>query len=142
MAILRGVEMGLPLRAKAPKITMMIGVSTITKNGFKACQISGAIFSVWTKSRANTDRDWPFWWNENQKNTAIPSTANKAYKRYLISFAMASFSSWVYSTTWACSFLAGCGSLYLFMMKIVREISMATTDAMKEKCTPWLNTVM
>ena len=142
IAILRGVEMVLPLLAKLPKMTMMIGVSTITKNGFKACQISGAILSVWTKSRANTDKDWPFWWKENQKKTAMPNTANKAYKRCLISFAIASFSSAVYSITSACSFLAGCGSLYLLVRKITKEMAIANTEAMKEKWTPWLKTVM
>ena len=60
MAILRGVEMTLPLLARAPKMAIMIGVSTITKNGLTACQISGAIEEVLMKSRANTDSDCPF----------------------------------------------------------------------------------
>ncbi|CCY37391.1 unknown [Alistipes sp. CAG:831] len=58
MAIFRGVEMSLPLfflRAENTHITM--GVRVITKNGLTACQISGAMDSVVTKSRANTDRD-------------------------------------------------------------------------------------
>ena len=40
--------MALPLLAKAAKMAMMIGVSTITKKGFTACQISGAMLSVMT----------------------------------------------------------------------------------------------
>ena len=40
--------MALPFLANAAKIAMMMGVSTITKNGFTACQISGAILSVMT----------------------------------------------------------------------------------------------
>ena len=46
MAIFIGVEISRPRRLKAPKIAMMIGVSTITKNGLTACQISGAIDEV------------------------------------------------------------------------------------------------
>ena len=93
IAILRGVEISLPRRESAEKISMIIGVRTITKNGLTACQISGAILEVSTKSRANRDIEVPFWWNENQKKTAIPSTANRAYMRCLISLAIAAFSS-------------------------------------------------
>ena len=56
-------------------------------------QILSYLESVFTKSFANNERDCPFWWNENQKNIATKSTANKAYKRCLISFAIAAFSS-------------------------------------------------
>ena len=93
MPILRGVEISLPFLARLPKMSMMSGVSTITKNGLTACQISGAMASVFTKSRAKSDSDVPFWWNENQKKMAMPSTAKRAYMRCLISLAMASFSS-------------------------------------------------
>ena len=72
---------------------MMIGVSTITKNGLTACQISGAILSVLTKSRAKSERDCPFWWNASQKKITTPRTANRAYILCLISFAMVAFSS-------------------------------------------------
>ena len=78
MAIFIGVDISRPRRLNAPKIAMMIGVSTITKNGLTACQISGAIAEVFTKSRAKSDSDWPFWWNENQKKITMPRIANSA----------------------------------------------------------------
>ena len=93
MAIFLGVEISLPRLAKAPKIAMMMGVSTITKKGLMACHTSGATADESTKSRAKKDRDIPFWWNENQKKITMPKTANKAYILCLISFAMAAFSS-------------------------------------------------
>ena len=111
---------------------MMTGVSTITKKGFTACQISGAILLVFTKSRANMESDCPFWWKENQKNTTTPRTAKRAYMRCLISLAMACFSSAVYSTETTASFLPGLGKRCLVRMKMSREMSMAATEAMKE----------
>ena len=128
----RLLEICFPLRAKDPKTSMMIGVRAITKNGFTACQISGAIVDVSTKSRAKRDNDVPFWWNENQKKMAIPNTANKAYIRCLISLAIAAFSSSVYSTTTFSSFLPGVGNIFFVAMNITKEISMATTEAMNE----------
>ena len=106
IAILRGVETSLPFLANTAKIPMMIGVRTITKNGLTACQISGAIVDVSTKSRANNESDVPFWWNENQKKITIPKTANKAAKRCLISLAIAAFSSAVYLTDSTAFFFA------------------------------------
>ena len=94
-AIFLGVEICLPLFPSHPKNHIMKGVRTITKNGLTACQISGAILLVLTKSRAKNDRDCPFWWKENQKNMTTPRTAKRAYILCLISFAMASFSSCV-----------------------------------------------
>lgn len=58
------------------KSNITSGVSTITKKGLTACHISGAMVSVFTKSRAKSDREVPFWWNENQKNTTMPRTAS------------------------------------------------------------------
>ena len=51
-AILRGVDMVTLLLKR-----IISGVRTMTKKGFNACQISGAMASVLTKSRANTDSD-------------------------------------------------------------------------------------
>jgi DNA helicase-2/ATP-dependent DNA helicase PcrA len=47
-------------RISMAKNHMITGVSTMTKNGFTACHISGAIESVCTKSRAKNDSDCPF----------------------------------------------------------------------------------
>ena len=58
--IFLGVDIALPLRAKAANAIITIGVSTITKNGLSACQISGATASDLTKSRAKNDSDCPF----------------------------------------------------------------------------------
>ena len=55
-----GVDIDLPLRANAANAIIIIGVSTITKNGLRACQISGATASDFTKSRAKNDSDCPF----------------------------------------------------------------------------------
>ena len=93
IAIFLGVEISLPRLARNPKIAMIIGVRTMTKNGLIACHTSGATAEESTKSRAKNERDIPFWWNENQKKITIPNTANKAYILCLISLAIAAFSS-------------------------------------------------
>ena len=112
---------------------MIIGVSTITKNGLRACQISGATNDWSTKSRAKNESDIPFWWNENQKKIAMNNTANNAIRRCLISAAIAAFSSAEYSTAAEASFLAGVGKIRLLAMKITNEIAIAATEAMNEK---------
>ena len=132
MAILRGVEIALPFLAKRANSHITIGVSTITKNGFSACHISGATESVCTKSRANTLSDCPFWWNDNQKKIAIPSTANRAYKRCLISVAICFFSSAVYSCAAEDAFFAGCGNIFFVPRKMNNDSSIAATDAINE----------
>ena len=137
-AILRGVEISFPRAAIEPNIHMMTGVSTITKNGLMHCQISGATESVATKSRANTESDCPFWWNENQKNTATPSTAKRAYMRCFISLASACTSVALTLLSAAFTFFAGLGSFFITYTKTASEMSIATTDAMNEKCTPVL----
>ena len=48
MTIFLGVDISLPLFASPPKMSIIIGVSTITKNGLTACQISGATLVVLT----------------------------------------------------------------------------------------------
>ncbi|CDD52087.1 unknown [Bacteroides sp. CAG:875] len=60
MAILRGVEISFPLLEREPKIIMIIGVNVITKKGFTACHISGAIVDVSTKSLAKSESEVPF----------------------------------------------------------------------------------
>ena len=54
-----------------PNKIIMIGVSTMTNNGLSACQISGAIFSESTKSRAKTESDCPFWWNSVDRKSVV-----------------------------------------------------------------------
>ena len=78
MAILRGVDISRPRRLSAPNSIMTSGVSVMTKKGLTACHISGAMLSVTTKSRAKSESDCPFWWNENQKKMTMPSTAKRA----------------------------------------------------------------
>ncbi len=78
MAILRGVEISMPFFESVLKSSMISGVSTITKNGFTACQISGAMVSVTQKSRAKRLSEVPFWWKENQKKITTASTARRA----------------------------------------------------------------
>ena len=51
--------------------------------------------------------------------------------RCLISLAIALFSSGVYCSTAAASFLAGVGKILLKAMKMIKEMNMATTEAMK-----------
>ena len=61
MAIFRGLDISWPLLFfMAENTSITRGVSVMTKTGFTACHISGAIDAVSTKSRANTDSDWPF----------------------------------------------------------------------------------
>ncbi len=93
MAIFLGVEISMPRLLSDENRSITRGVSTITKNGLTACHISGAMVSVFTKSRAKSDSEVPFWWNENQKKITMPSTAKRAYIRCLISRAMARRSS-------------------------------------------------
>ena len=88
--------------------------------------------SVCTKSRAKNDSDCPFWWNENQKKTAMPSTAKSAYIRCLISLAMALFSSSVYPSDETASFFPGVGKRCFDNKKMANEINMVTTEAMNE----------
>ena len=78
IAILRGVETGLPLRAKAAKRIMIIGVRMMTNRGFMESQISAGNMEVLTKSLAKNFSDCVFWWNDSQKKMAIPSTAKSA----------------------------------------------------------------
>ena len=56
-AILRGVLIARPRAVSELKIHIIIGVREMTKNGFTACHISGAMVSVRTKSRAKNDND-------------------------------------------------------------------------------------
>ena len=57
------------------KSHMMMGVSTMTRNGLRNCHTSGATWSELTKLRVKMVSDWVFWWNENQKKMTMPSTA-------------------------------------------------------------------
>ncbi len=127
-----GVETSFPLLERKLKIAMITGVRTMTKNGLIACHTSGATAEESTKSRAKNESDIPFWWNENQKKITIPRTAKSAYILFLISFAMAAFSSAVYSTPLTASFFDGVGKVFWENRKMTRDITIATTDAMNE----------
>ena len=61
----------------------------------------------------------------------MPSTANRAYMRCLISAAMVRFSSSVYCSTTTSSFLPGVGKRCLEKKKMSSDTSIITTDAMK-----------
>ena len=70
--------------------------------------------------------------DENQKKMTMPRTANRAYMRWRISFAMACFSSGLYCTLCTFSRAAGEGRAFLVAMKMTSERIMAATDAMNE----------